>query len=130
MFHIERVNGEIVELRTRDLKAVFFVKSLEGNPTRENVPGFVSGPAETKQGRKLAVRFLDEELLCGYAVSWSPEREGFFLFPADASDNNHRIWVISAAAKEVKAGPQAEALAERVIAERKAAGPRRDGHAA
>ena len=118
MFHIEREGGEIVEMRTRQLKAIFFVKSFAGDATREDVPGFVSGPAETSQGRKIAVRFHDDEFLCGYTLSWAPDRDGFFLFPADGGNNNQRIWIICSATKEIKAGPQAELLAERVIAER------------
>jgi hypothetical protein len=49
-------------------------------------------------------------------MSWSPDREGFFIFPADPGSNNDRIYVVVAATNEVKAGPQAEALAQRVLA--------------
>ena len=119
MFHIEREGGEIVEMRTRQLKAIFFVRSFEGDPAREDVHGFVAGPAETNQGRKIAVRFHDDEFVCGYTLSWTPDRDGFFLFPADVGNNNQRIWIICAATKEIKAGPQAELLAERILAEQK-----------
>lgn len=121
--HIE-VDGssEIVELRMRQLKALFFVKSFDGVPTRPDIKGFVAGPAETSQGRKLAVRFRDGEFLCGYTLSWSPDRDGFFLFPADIDSNNQRIFVVTSSTDEVKAGPQAETLAERVIADGTATG--------
>ncbi|MBI5167970.1 MAG: hypothetical protein HZA61_00640 [Candidatus Eisenbacteria bacterium] len=117
-FHIEvDGTGEVVELRCRQLKALFFVKSFAGDPARQDVRGFVHGPAETAQGRKVAVRFRDGEFVCGYTLSWSPDREGFFLFPADVDSNNQRIYVISVATDEVKAGPQAEALANRMLAD-------------
>jgi len=126
-FHVE-VDGtnEVVELRCRQLKALFFVKTFAGDPARQDVKGFLQGPAETSQGRKIAVRFRDGEFMCGYTLSWSPDREGFFLFPADVDSNNQRIYVVSSAADEVKAGPQAETLATRMLAGESA----RQGHAA
>jgi hypothetical protein len=125
-FHIEvHGTGEVVELRCRQLKALFFVRSLDGDPTRQDLRGFVEGPAETAQGRKIAVRFRDNEFVCGYTLSWSPDREGFFMFPSDAGGNNHRIYVIAGSTDEVKAGLQAEALAQRMLA----ASRTRDAHA-
>jgi hypothetical protein len=123
MFHVDPQDGEsTVELRFRQLKALFFVTSLEGDPSRQDVRGFVHGPVETQQGKKIAVRFRDGELLCGYTLSWSPDREGFFLFPADVHGNNQRIYVVTASTLEVKAGPAAEVLAQRVLSEAPAPG--------
>jgi hypothetical protein len=111
-FHLKpQDGGPTREIRCKDLKALFFVKDLAGCPTREAVHGFVTGPAETTHGRKIAVRFRDGEILCGYALGYSPDREGFFLTPADPGSNNVRIYVIGAAAVEVKIGPAAEVLA-------------------
>ncbi len=121
IFHVhpEGEGGEAVELRFKQLKALFFVSSLTGNATRQDVRGFLDGPQETQKGKKIAVRFRDGELICGYTLSWTPEREGFFLFPADTSCNNQRIFVITAATLEVKAGPAAELLAQRALANAK-----------
>lgn len=116
-FHIEvEGTGEIVELRCRQLKALFFVHTLDGDSTRQDLRGFVAGPAETAQGRKIAVRFRDNEFVCGYTLSWSPDRDGFFMFPSDAGSNNQRIYVVASSTDEVKAGLQAEALANRILA--------------
>ena len=118
MFHVDPQDGSApVELRFRQLKALFFVNSLEGDPARQDVRGFVHGPLETQQGKKVAVRFRDGEFICGYTLSWSPDREGFFMFPADMHGNNQRIYVITASTLEVKAGPAAEVLAQRVLSE-------------
>jgi hypothetical protein len=118
MFHLDPQDGSpTVELRFRQLKALFFVNSLEGDPTRQDVRGFVHGPLENQHGKKIAVRFRDGELMCGYTLSWSPDREGFFMFPADVHSNNQRIYVITSATLEVKAGPAAEVLAQRVLSE-------------
>jgi hypothetical protein len=106
----------VVELRCRHLKALFFVKSHEGDPDRADIAGFLEAPPETAQGRKIAVRFRDGEFMCGYTLSWSPDREGFFLFPADPGSNNQRVYVVVSSTEEVKAGPAAEALASRMLA--------------
>ena len=107
--------GPPVQVRCADLKAVLFVKSHEGDARRTKLRGFVEAPAEVAQGRKIAVRFKDGELICGYTLSYTPDRDGFFLLPADADGNNIRIYVVTASAAEVKAGPAAEALAQRVL---------------
>ena len=117
LFHVHAPGDDsnAVELRFKQLKALFFVSSLDGDPSRQDVQGFVQGPAETQQGKKIAVRFKDGEFMCGYTLSWTPDREGFFLFPADPNGNNQRIFVITAATAEVKAGPAAEVLAQKVL---------------
>jgi hypothetical protein len=107
--------GNGVEIRCKQLKAVFFVKTFEGDAKRKDVRGFIAAPAETAQGKKIAVRFKDGELLCGYSLSYTPDRDGFFVFPADSAGNNLRVYVLTAAAVEVKAGPAAEVLAQRVM---------------
>ena len=115
-FHVDQQDGgKAIELRFKQLKALFFVRDLDGDSERQDVRGFVRAPAETAQGKKIAVRFKDGEFICGYTLSWSPDREGFFLFPADAEGNNQRIFVITNSAMEIKAGPAAEALAKRVL---------------
>jgi hypothetical protein len=121
MFHVQAVEGgPPVEIRTRQLKAVFFVKEFGGSQTRRDLQGFIAGPGETAQGKKLAVRFKDGELLCGYSLAYSPDREGFFMFPSDAGTNNLRVYVLCAAAAEIKAGPAADALAQKVLTTRAA----------
>jgi hypothetical protein len=113
LFHLTPTSGPTVEVRCRDLKAVFFVRDLAGNQARRDLRGFVTGPSENTHGKKIAVRFKDGELLCGYSLTFTPDREGFFLFPADPKSNNQRIYVLAMAATEVKAGASAEALAQR-----------------
>jgi len=115
-FHlIPAAGGAPIEVRMDDLKAVFFVRDLEGTPSRPKLHGFVEAPAETTQGKKVAVRFRDDELLCGYTLSFSPDRKGFFVFPADTTCNNLRIYVVTAAAAEIRVGPAAEQLAQRIL---------------
>lgn len=122
LFHLQPLDGgEAPEVRIKDLKAVFFVKDYQGNRSRRDHRGFVAAPAETSQGKKIAVQFKDGELLCGYSLSYAPDRPGFFMFPADPGSNNIRVFVIRAAARDIKAGPAADALAQQVIDRSKAA---------
>ncbi len=120
MFHVQPLDGDPVEVRTRQLKAVFFVKEWRGDVTRKDLKGFIAGPGETAQGKKLAVRFKDGELLCGYSLAHSPDRDGFFMFPSDSGTNNLRVYVLTAAAAEIKAGPAADVLAQKVLSARAA----------
>ena len=116
MFHLIAADGgATLELRTKELKGLFFVRAFGGNPTRKDVRGFIAGPQETSQGKKIAVLFKDGELLCGYSLSYSPDRDGFFMFPADPGSNNLRIYVIISSTVEVKAGPAAEAMVQRAL---------------
>jgi len=118
-FHlIPAAGGAPVEVQVDELKAVFFVRDLQGKPARAKLQGFLEAPAETSQGRKIAVRFRDDELLCGYTLAWSAERKGFFMSPADNEGNNIRVYVITGAAAEVKVGVAAEQLAQKVLAAR------------
>lgn len=86
-----------LEVRLEELKAVFFVKSLEGGemPSRRyelERPGL---------GRRIRVRFKDGETIVGYTNGYSPERVAFFVFPPDPEDNNQRILVVNRATEEV-----------------------------
>jgi hypothetical protein len=120
LFHVQPVDGsEPVEVRCKTLKAAFFVKDFDGDATRQDTSGFLASPVETKQGMKIAVRFKDGELLCGYSLTYSADRDGFFMFPADARSNNIRIYVLVGATAEVKSGTEAEALVKRSIEQRK-----------
>lgn len=121
VFHVQPADGgPPVEVRTKNLKAVFFVRDFVGNQVRKDLQGFVSGPAETSHGKKICVRFKDGELLCGYSLTFSPDREGFFMFPADPGSNNLRIYVVTSSCTEIKAGPAAEAMAQKALGDRAA----------
>jgi hypothetical protein len=119
-FHVQPADGgETVEVRCKTLKAAFFVRDFTGDAKRQDTLGFLTSPTETKQGMKIAVRFKDGELLCGYSLTYSADREGFFMFPSDSKSNNIRIYVLVAATAEVKAGIEADALVKRALEQKK-----------
>lgn len=115
-FHLLSAEGGApVEVRCAELKALFFVKRFEGDPHHARLRGFPAQAPAAGLGKKVAVLFKDGELVCGYALSYTPDRDGFFLSPADADSNNIRVFVVTAATAEVKVGPAADLLAQRVL---------------
>ncbi len=122
-FHVIPQDGSAsVEVRCKLIKALFFVRSFHGDSARKDLRGFVHAPPETAQGKKIAVRFKDGELMCGYSLSYLPDREGFFLFPADPGSNNLRVYVVTSSTAEVKAGPAADALVQKILSQREEKG--------
>lgn len=76
-------------VRVSELKALFFVRSFEGDdfhvPDEEHEP---TGP-----GRRVEVTFADGEFLEGVTLGYNRQKAGFFLTPADASGNNERVFI-------------------------------------
>jgi hypothetical protein len=95
-FHVvEHDSGARREIATTDLKAIFFVKDFAGDAERDER----SDIERTGFGKKMRVEFEDGETLVGYCQGYSPDRPGFFLFPADPGSNNDRIFVVTAATR-------------------------------
>jgi hypothetical protein len=88
-----------VEIRTDDLKALFFVRDFAGNPQHAERNAF--DPARPTAGRRIKVTFNDGEILVGATQGYQPGRPGFFLVPADPESNIERCYVVSAATREV-----------------------------
>ncbi len=88
-----------VEVTLEPLKAVFFVKSLEGNPAHKERMTF-EGVKGT--GRRVMVTFVDGETIAGLTTGYSPERQGFFLIPVDPESNNLRIYVLNSAVRKLE----------------------------
>lgn len=86
-----------------DLKALFFVRSFDGDPSRQDQQTFDRAP----NGRAIAVTFRDGEVLVGATFTYDAAREGFFLFPADPHSNNTRVYVVAAQVVSVARVPHA-----------------------
>jgi len=93
-------SGEPEEIRLADLKAVFFVKTFDGNPDYKERKDFTE--QESSQGRKVEVRFADGEILQGSVLGYNPKEIGFFLFPADPNSNNLRAFVVNKAVNKFR----------------------------
>lgn len=93
---VEQPNVQVIPVNA--LKAVFFVKSFEGKPEydeRHDVDraGF---------GRRIRITYKDGEIQDGYTQGYSPDRQGFFVFPADPESNNDRIFVVTGSTDSIE----------------------------
>lgn len=81
------------------LKALFFVRSYDGNPKHAEKKSFdgVKG-----QGRRVLVTFTDGETLAGFTTTFSPGKQGWFLVPVDSDSNNSRIYVVATAVRKIE----------------------------
>jgi hypothetical protein len=100
-FHLFPAHGAPsrgVTLPLDQLKAVFFVRSFDGNRQHTGHDAF---PMDRGQGRKVLVTFLDGEVLAGFTTGYSPGKTGWFLIPADPQSNNERVFVVTSAVSKV-----------------------------
>ena len=80
------------------LKAVFFVKSLQGDPVRVDANTFDHNP----RARRMELTFRDGEVMVGSTLNYKPNGQGFFLKPASSRSNNLRIFVVTAAIRHMR----------------------------
>ena len=100
--HGRTVGGKVFEIPLSELKAVFFVKSLEGRQGSPSLKGLMEEKLEAPSLMKVRIIFFDGEILAGTTHGYTPEREGFFVIPMEKDSNNLRIFVISSAVKKVE----------------------------
>ena len=98
--HVQTATGP-VEVRLSELKALFFVKDLTGDPARQEARTIAQGDPRAVGGRRVEIRFKDGEQLVGLMPSYGPEQQFFYILPADAGSNNIRILVNRAATSSV-----------------------------
>ncbi len=106
----ETGSGKVYRIPLIDLKALFFIKSFEGDSEYREKKAF--GIRENR-GRKVYVKFKDQESLIGFiegAVPWDKGfflsnngsgAKGFFLLPVDDDSNNVKVFVVGTSAKDV-----------------------------
>jgi hypothetical protein len=83
---------------TMRVKAIFFVKDLQSQPSRVDDNTFDHQP----RGRKVEVTFQDGEMMIGSTMTHKPDGRGFFLQPANSQGNNLRIYVVTAAIRHMR----------------------------
>ena len=84
----------------RDLKAVFFVRDLSGDPLYSEIKKFEGG--ERSRGHRVEVTFWDGEVLVGSTLGYGGSRSGFFFTPADPKSNNVKVFAITSAVQKVR----------------------------
>jgi hypothetical protein len=96
VFHLTetRYSKDVTEVSKSLLKAVFFVKTFEGNKNHRGPEDFSLESLKNIHGLKIKVTFFDGEIMYGTTNGYAPNRKGFFVFPADKETNNERVFVI------------------------------------
>ncbi|MCE5195320.1 MAG: hypothetical protein LLF28_07745 [Nitrospiraceae bacterium] len=104
----------ILSVSLDKLKAIFFVKSFEGDSKYIEKKKY--GIRQT-EGRKIYIKFADGESLVGYVKGDTPwgkgffiskpdeKLKGFFLIPTDTDSNNIRTFVVRSSVKDITALP-------------------------
>ena len=100
---------------TNGLKAIFFVKTFEGDRQYNEKKSY--GIRKAK-GRRTFVKFKDGEDMVGFIegeVPWekgfflsvekTKKLKGFYLLPADDGSNNNRVFVFAGAVRDVTIVP-------------------------
>jgi hypothetical protein len=89
--------GRSARVELADLKALFFVRTLDGDPAfKEDLKPDPEDP-RTRGSFIVALRFSDGEEMVGITIRYPPNRPYFFVVPVDADSNNIRILVNRAA---------------------------------
>ena len=97
-FHLETESGGIQTVEVDQLKAIFFVRDFTGNKDHvESYEDDISGA-----GRKISIKFFDGEMIIGYTTGYSPDRQGFYITPAETKSNNERIFVVKSASEKIE----------------------------
>ncbi len=101
LYAIEDVNcekGKPIDFKA--VKAVYFVKSLEGN--RQHKENKLQLAAVYRQGRKISVAFPDGERYVGITEGFNPQRAGFYFYPGDPHSNNLEVFIVTSNAEEIR----------------------------
>ena len=88
-----------LEILLDKLKAVFFVRTLDGNPGQTKHDEF--SPDQQVQGKKVRITFKDGEVMLASTQGYQPGRPGFFVVPMDNNSNNQRCFVVVSATQEI-----------------------------
>jgi hypothetical protein len=111
-FHLitesESDKDNVYEIHCSDLKAIFFVKTLEGNSDYIEKKDFDDVDEVGLRGLKVRVEFPDGEVIRGTSFGYSRNRKGFFVVPVDPDSNNERIYVVADKLRAVRVGAEAE----------------------
>lgn len=101
--HVRPPGGKVTEVVLADLKALFIVKTLDGNPAHDEGLTFEPQDRRSAGSTKVEIRFEDGERLVGFTNRFPPNRSHYFVVPADLKSNNIRILVNSKAVKTIEA---------------------------
>lgn len=92
-FHVRPEQGAAVQVELADLKALFFVRSLDGDAAHDE--SRVPDPSDPRSRGATIIKlgFADGETIVGSTIRYPPNRPFFYVVPVDAKSNNIRILI-------------------------------------
>jgi len=91
--HVQTPSNGMVEVDLQQVKALFFVKDLNGQPRHDEVHEATEGDQRLRGTRRVEIEFGDGERLGGLMNRYPPIGPFFFILPLDHGSNNIRILV-------------------------------------
>jgi hypothetical protein len=91
--HVRPPGGAPVEVTLSELKAMYFVHTLAGDPAHHESVRTDPRDPRAHGSTLVSVRFADGETLIGYTKKCPPDQSFFFVMPTDRESNNIRILV-------------------------------------
>ena len=98
----KRDKGQTYQVRMADLKAVFFVRSLDGNMFYREKKKFREVNMSHLRGISMRLHFKDGEVIRGSSLDYAVGKDGFFITPVDPDSNNERIYVVADALLDIR----------------------------
>ncbi len=96
-FHVRLADGKMATVNLAELKAVFYVRTLEGNSAHNEELKPDPTDVRSRGATVVTLRFIDRETIVGLANVSPVNRPFFFVVPVDTRSNNIRILVNQAA---------------------------------
>ena len=97
LVQLELLNGDSVIVNIDKIKAVFFVKSFEGNKEYK----YKYEDELLWVGDKITLKFDDGEKMVGYSQDFEFTPKGYFITPADVNGNNTYVFASKSAIDSV-----------------------------
>ena len=98
----KRDRGHTHQVRITDLKAVFFVRALQGNIFYREKKKFREVNMSHLRGIGMRLHFKDGEVIRGSSLDYAIGKKAFFVTPVDPESNNERIFVVADAILDIK----------------------------
>lgn len=99
--HVRTVDQGMVEVSLADLKALYFVKTHEGDSTHQYASEPASDDPRLAGSHRVTLTFKDGEKLAVLANRYPPLGKFFWVLPVDGASNTIRVLVNRAALEEI-----------------------------
>lgn len=88
-----RTDAGVVKVKLADVKALFFVRDLAGDPQRNDQQAVAPDDPRQRGATIVEIRFKDGERIVAFTNRYPPRGAFHFVAPVDPASNNSRILV-------------------------------------